>query len=287
MKIKNSFVQESFVWDGQSNDDFRNAAKHLNEVVAYLHDLDEPVYGQDDLYSQEILQGTPIYSFYERDEKDPLNDEKQMVILSLQGMFHEGEDEKFDEEIGLQFYTIENPVEEPSRQAAGRGQYLARRRDILADCTTCQEFSFFMKTCFPDIIFAEDIEEGIRGIPDFRQPCVREAIVHDLGVLNDEGLSIYEKHYPQFEKMFKELSVKVLDCSPDKPENRKYLTFSFSYSLDSGETQIKAVFCSPHTKLIRRDSDLRIYFDWQDADVGAGQKVLVGHIGGHPYPKKR
>lgn len=287
MKIKNSFVQESFVWDGHSNDDFRNAAKHLNEVVTYLHDLNEPVYGQDDLYSQEILQDTPIYSFYERDEEDPFNDEKQMVILSLQGMFHEGEDEKFDEEIGLQFYTIETSEEGPARQSAGFAQYLFQRRDILAGCITCQEFSSFMRTCFPDIIFAEDIEKGIRGIPDFRQPCVREAIVHDLGVLNDEALSIYEKNYPLVKEMFNELSPKGVECSPDKPENRKYLTFSFSYSLDSGETQIKAVFCSPHTKLIRRDSDLRIYFDWQDADVGAGEKVLVGHIGGHPYPKKR
>lgn len=287
MKIKNSFVQESFVWNGHSNDDFRNAAKHLSEVVTYLHDLDEPVYGQDGLYSQEILQDTPIYSFYERDEEDPFNDEKQMVILSLQGIFHGEEDERFDEEIGLQFYTIENPTEGPTRQSNSFAQYLFQRRGILTGCVTCQEFSSFMRTCFRNIIFAEDIEKGIRGIPNFRQPCVREAIVHDLGVLNDEGLSIYEKHYPQFEEMFKELSVKVLDCSPDKPENKKYLTFSFSYSLDSGETQIKAIFCSPHTKLIRRDSDLRIYFDWQDADVGAGQKVLVGHIGGHPYPKKR
>lgn len=81
MKIKNSFVEESFVWNGHSDDDFRNAAKHLNEVVAYLHDWDEPIYGQDDLYSREILQDMPIYSFYERDEEDPLNDEKQMVIF--------------------------------------------------------------------------------------------------------------------------------------------------------------------------------------------------------------
>ena len=287
MKIKNSFVQESFVWNGHSDDDFRDAAIRLSDVADYLRELNEHICSQDDLYFIEILQGVSISDLFLSNETDPLNDEKQLVIEILKTVYHEEENEKFDDEIGLQFYTVENPVEGPARQSAGFAQYLFQRRGILAGCITCQEFSSFMKTCFPDIIFAEDIEKGIRGIPDFRYPCVREAIVHDLGILNDEGLSIYEKHYPQFEEMFKELSTKVLDCSPDKPENRKYLTFSFSYSLDSGETQIKAVFCSPHTKLIRRDSDLRIYFDWQDADVGARQKVLVGHIGGHPYPKKR
>lgn len=283
MKIKNSFVQESFVWNGHSDDDFRNAAKHLNEVVAYLHNLDEPVYVQDGLYSQEILQGTPIYSFYERDEKDPLNDEKQMVILSLQGMFHEGEDEKFDEEIGLQFYTIENPVEEPARQAAGRGQYLAHRREILAGCITCQEFSSFMKTCFPDIIFAEDIEKGIRGIPDFKQKSVREEIVRNLSVLNDEALDLYREYYPDTGKMCQALGTKVLACSLDTPEHNKHLFFSFSYIDNAENIQIKSVPCSPHTKLKRKDSNLRIYFVWKDAEVGAGEKVLVGHIGGHPY----
>lgn len=283
MEIKNSFVQESFVWNGHSNDDFRNAAKHLNEVVTYLHDLDEPIYGQDDLYSKEILQDTPIYSFYERDEEDPFNDEKQMVILSLQGMYSKEEVGTFDDEIGLQFYTIESPWEKPVRQAAGRGQYLARRRDILAGCITCQEFSLFMKTCFPDIIFAEDIEKGIRGIADFEQSCVREAIVHDLGILNDEALNLYREYYPETGKMCQALGTKVLACSIDTPEHNKHLFFSFSYIDNAKDMQIKNVLCSPHTKLIRKDSNLRIYFAWKDVDIGNNEKVLVGHIGRHPY----
>lgn len=284
MRIKNSFVQESFVWNGCSNDEFRDIAKRLNEVVAYLHDLNEPVYGQNDLYSQEILLDTPIYSFYERDEKDPLNDAKQMVLLSLQGMSY-GDDETFDDQIGLQFYAIDNPEEEPVRQVADLTQYLFQRRDILTGCTTCQEFSSFMKSCFPDIIFAEDIENGIRGIPSFGQSSVREAVVHDLGILNDEALDIYREHYPDKGKMCQALGTRVLACSIDTPKHNKHLFFSFSYIDDAKNLQIKPVLCSPHTKLIRRDSNLRIYFTWQDVEVGKGDKVLVGRIGGHPYPK--
>lgn len=274
------------MWNGQSDDDFRNAAIHLSEVVTYIHDLGEPIYGQNDLYAQKILQNTPIYSFYERDEEDPFNDVKQSVILSLQGMRSEENGEEFDDEIGLQFYAVENPQGAPVRRAANIGQHLAQRRDILVGCTSCQKFSVFMKTCFPDIIFAEDIEKGIHGISDFGQSAVRTAIVHDLGVLNDEAVAIYKKHHPRVEEMFRELSAKGVECSPDKPGNRKYLMFSFSYPADGEENQIKDVYCSPHTKLIRKNSNLRIYFAWNDAAVGAGEKVLVGHIGRHPYPKR-
>lgn len=283
MKVKNSFVQESFAWNRHSDDDFRYAARHLNEVVTYLHDLDEPVYGQDDLYSQEVLQSTPIYSFYDRDEEDPLNDEKQMVILSLQGMFREEEEEEFDDEIGLQFYKIENPRNGPARQSAGLVQHLARRRDILAGCITCQEFSLFMKTCFPNIVFADDIERGIRGIPNFSKLDVRTAIVHDLGVLNDEALDLYREYYPDTGKMCQALGAKVLACGIDTPKHNKRLFFTFSYVDNAKRMQVKSVLCSPHTKLIRRDSNLRIYFAWQDADIGNSEKILVGHIGGHPY----
>lgn len=41
--------------------------------------------------------------------------------------------------------------------------------------------------------------------------------------------------------------------------------------------------CSPHLKLIRKDSNLRIYFYWKDDRIGNGKKVLIGRIGRHPY----
>ena len=287
MRVKNSFVQKSFVWNRYSDDDFKDAAKRLSDIVDYLRALGEPVYGQSDLYYQEILQKTPIYSFFERDEDDPLNDAKQMVILLLQGMSTDEDNETFDDQIGLQFYATEDPGEEPVRQSADLAQYFFQRRDILTGCISCQEFSSFMKTCFPDIIFAEDIEKGICGIPNFGHRSVREAIVHDLGVLNDEALDLYRKYHPDTSKMYQALETKVLACSIDTPKHNKHLYFSFSYIDDAENVQIKSVLCSPHTKLIRRDSNLRIYFAWQDADIGNGEKILVGRIGGHPYSKYR
>lgn len=287
MKIKNSFVQKSFVWNGHSDSDFKDAARRLYDIVDYLRNLSEPVYGQDDLYSQAILQDMPIYSFFERDEEDPFNDAKQLVILLLGGMSTDEDNETFDDQIGLQFYAVEVSEEEPTRQSADLTQYLSHRRDILTDCSDCREFSSFMTSCFPDIVFAEDIEKGIGDISDFGHRSVREVIVHDLCVLNDEALNLYREYHPDTNRMCQALETKVLACSIDTPKHNKHLCFSFSYIDDAENVQIKSVLCSPHTKLIRRNSNLRIYFAWQDADVGNGKKVLVGRIGGHPYSRYR
>ena len=81
------------------------------------------------------------------------------------------------------------------------------------------------------------------------------------------------------------LTSMLLECSDD-PNHREHLWFPFTYvEMLDGETvkREKAVLCEPHLKLIRRDSDLRIYFWWCDDKVGKGEKVLVGHIGRHPY----
>ena len=75
-------------------------------------------------------------------------------------------------------------------------------------------------------------------------------------------------------------------CSGD-PGHKEFLKFPFSYSEKESDgreyVKVKKITCSPHMKLIRRDSNLRIYFFWFDEEIGKGEKVLVGHIGGHPY----
>ena len=81
------------------------------------------------------------------------------------------------------------------------------------------------------------------------------------------------------------LSSMLLECSGD-PKHRESLFFPFTYyeNLNGINTaQEKKILCEPHLKLIRRDSDLRIYFQWCDDQVGKGEKVLVGRIGRHPY----
>ena len=78
-------------------------------------------------------------------------------------------------------------------------------------------------------------------------------------------------------------------CAMD-PHHKSELRFEFTYEQRvDGELQEKKkwVECQPHFKLIRDDSDLRVYFQWKDNDVGNGEKVLIGRVGRHPWKRNR
>lgn len=123
----------------------------------------------------------------------------------------------------------------------------------------------------------------MRKIPDFGLHT--EEIVNNLALLNDEAIAIYEKHKKNAKEAMKELASKAKDCSGD-PKHKELLKFPFPYEVkEKGEscTYIVEISCSPHLKLIRKDSNLRIYFYWYDERIGDGEKVLIGRIGGHPY----
>ena len=86
-------------------------------------------------------------------------------------------------------------------------------------------------------------------------------------------------------RMTKILSAKILECSND-PNHRNQLVFKFAYEQSQDvekELAYVEIECSPHLKLIRKDSNLRIYFYWKDDRIGNGKKVLIGRIGRHPY----
>lgn len=283
MNVKNYTVEESFVWHGQTDSEFIECVENLDSMVSYLQSINECVYYSENLYNQEILQDTQILDFYSPSENFSLHDEKELFLRSLSMMRVLEEDEEFDAQIGLRFYPLSKEGFSQTDQAHNLHLYLCCRKGILIKIKSYDGFSTFMKTCFPNIIFSEDIETGMRGITHFETVDVRKAIIHDLGVLNDEALEIYREYAPNTEKMCKVLGSKVLACSMDTSDHNQFLSFSFSYLHDNQDIQIKSVLCSPHTKLLRRDSNLRIYFSWKDSIVGKGEKVLVGHIGGHPY----
>ena len=290
MRLDNYAVTGSFVWQGQTDDEFRLCVQNLDDMVSYLGHLknSECIYYSDAVYDQEVLQGTTVTDCYCLSEDDPLHDEKDLLMRTIGTMALQEDEEcgQPEHRIDIWFYPIQCQ-EQKTACVSNLEEYLAARRSILAKLKSPHDFCAFMETCFSDIVFADNIESGLHSIPDFSEPNVRTAIVHDLGVLNDEALDLYREYYPDAAKMCQALGTKVLACSLDSPKHNKHLCFSFSYMDSAENTQIKSICCSPHTKLIRKDSNLRIYFEWQDVDVGAGEKVLVGHIGGHPYPRKR
>lgn len=162
--------------------------------------------------------------------------------------------------------------------------YKEKRREFLAALTDVEEFAEFMESCFVNTVFSDHIVHSMRKIPKFRE-CTKQ-IVFNLALLNDHAIEIYERHNFNASKAMKELSVRAIQCTGD-PSHKEYLKFPFSYFEDGNDNEqqcmIEEIECSPHMKLIRPDSNLRIYFYWFNDKIGDGEKVLVGHIGAHPY----
>lgn len=164
-------------------------------------------------------------------------------------------------------------------------EYKAARQKILKTLTSQKEYLEFMKSCFSNSVFAEGFEEEFMHIKDFKQ-CMEE-ITNCLQVLDNEAIGLYEEYKNNLQKAMEILTKKLCTCGPD-PKHEKDLHFIFKYEMEeNGEEVIcrKDIVCSPHLKLIRDDSDLRIYFYWKDEDIYEGKKVLIGRIGRHPWSK--
>ena len=125
-------------------------------------------------------------------------------------------------------------------------------------------------------IYSKEIKNGLNSISNFDISAVE--IVKNLTILNDEAYGIYSDNKSNIHEAFKILSAKLLECSPDS-NHVQYLSFEF---IDDEGSRI-LIECSPHVKLIREDSNLRIYFYWCHDNISKGQKILKGRIGTHPY----
>lgn len=251
----------------------------LEEVIGYCKQLGEPILKNDDIYYIEVVDGLQLHEVLYDGNKD-LNIEHDIVNF-LANMIDK--DMSFaDYQSGDEDEAIFISLGEYNNCAYDKRSYLAKRREILKCITDVKTYSLFMASCFPNCVFADDIELAMRGIEHFDIHC--KEITDKLSILNDEALDLYNKHSSNLEEAMKILSAKLLECSPEKGTNSKYVKFTFSYLIDGENApKTKEIECSPHLKLIRKNSDLRIYFYWQDKQVGNGEKVLVGRIGSHPY----
>ena len=164
-------------------------------------------------------------------------------------------------------------------------EYMAERQQLLRTLTKQEEYLEFMKSCFSNSVFAEGFDEEFMHIKDFKQHM--DEITDCLQVLDSEAITLYEEYKNNLQQAMNILTKKLCTCGPD-PKHEKDLHFIFQYEVEeNGEVDIrkKDIICSPHLKLIRDDSDLRIYFYWKDADICEGKKVLIGRVGRHTWSK--
>lgn len=247
---------------------------NLAEIDAYCKNIQESFQWTDDIWSMEVEAGVMLceWLFFSKGEGSA-DDRRQLQELLSKNTQITGENAKT---ITISLGTYDDLVSDLK-------MYIDARRDILKGISNPIEFESFMKSCFANSLFADNILSEMKNIADFSEHT--EEIVNNLSVLNDEAIDLYKKYHNNLKIAMDILASKLLDCSPD-PKHVKFLNFTFSYLENiKGENiaKCKEITCSPHLKLIHKGSDLRIYFYWCDKDVGKGEKVLVGRIGSHPY----
>jgi len=271
MIINNKLLEESFNYKyNLHGSDLNECIVSIDEIYLYVSNVGERLYfDMGSIYMQEIREGISLAdwlwsSSHESNDKE-LKDMLVQILTKPMGK----EESVFDDNIEVCFYPDNSHV-------STLGQYVTQRRNILSKVTDKSEFCNFMPSCFVDSAFSTQIKNGLNPISNFS--IYTAEIVKNLSVLNDEALDIYRENKSNLRVAYRIISSKLLECSTD-PENVKHLRFEFIS--DKGDIEI--VECSPHTKLVREDSNLRIYFYWCHENISSGQKVLIGRIGTHPY----
>lgn len=276
MQISNELEIQSFQFTTDKPNMLVRAEEidNLAEIDAYCKNIQESFQWTDDIWWMEVEEGVTLCDWLFSSKGEGSDDDRRQLqeLLSKNPQITSENAQTITISLG----TYDDLVSDLK-------MYIDARRDILKGISNPIEFESFMKSCFANSLFADNILSEMKNIADFSEHT--EEIVNNLSVLNDEAIDLYKKYHNNLKIAMDILASKLLACSPD-PNHVESLNFTFSYLENiKGENvaKYKEITCSPHLKLIHKGSDLRIYFYWCDKDVGNGEKVLVGRIGSHPY----
>lgn len=143
--------------------------------------------------------------------------------------------------------------------------YYLLKRHYLQSVPKKQLHSHFNE-CYPNLIFNSDIKEY--NWNDYTQQDISE-VINILTLLDEEGLSTYERYSRDAVKTLSHFQSKGFICSGEShPISRKAII---------DDTAIDLV-CSPHFKIEKPNSNKRLYFAWGAVNYN---KLIIYHIGKH------
>lgn len=279
MQIDNCLKIESFQYTSDKSNMLVRSDEiwDLFEVDRYCKNINEQIRLDGELWNIEVEEGI-CFADWLYLKSGQGNDELRRIFGEFisKGMLTLDDNPERREYIGISLGVYGNLIH-------NLHDYVNRRRELLTQIKNPTEFVGFMHSCFQNSIFADDILQEMKNIKSFPQHV--NEIVKNLSILNDEAIELFENYQDNLKMAMDILSAKLIECSPD-PKHEDILRFSFSYEKDVDGILMKKnkmITCSPHLKLIHPGSNLRIYFQWKDEDVGQNEKVLIGRIGSHPY----
>lgn len=138
------------------------------------------------------------------------------------------------------------------------------------------------KKCFPSLLFTEDSfgtnhKAFSNDNPSIFKPIYEQAI-HCLSILNNQANDF---HSLSNEQKINTLQAQARNIScTGKGSNEKQEFKKNVFVTKDGSTQKSKLSCQPHFKLIRNDSDFRIYFSWGDSQI-KHNTIIVVKLGDH------
>lgn len=281
MEITNEIISESFSYEYSKEPLTCRISEQmaLNDILEFCMSINEKAVYSDELLSVEVEEDTFLFELLYGLKSGRSRD----GTVFLQEMINKKSKKKSSESTGR---VIRCSCGRFSDAAATIQEYAHQRQSFLRMMQDHKSYGKFMRTCFPNSVFADDCEQELAYIEDFEEHI--EEITDCLALLDEKAIKLYHKYQTNLSQAQYELQTMLQKtCAPD-PKHKKYLRFEFSYEQEvDGEMQCqsKMIECQPHFKLIRDDSNLRVYFWWKDDVVGDGKKVLIGRVGRHPWKK--
>ena len=279
MIINNELVSESFsfIKTGRKITSRGNEIERLDELTEFCNRINETVCYDEKLFEIEVDDNVLMYEFLYINKGNDLQAYVSDIINKC--CKKRKKSEEADATILCSCGEYDNAVGNLTDYAQCRQEYLKKMEK-------CQEYVNFMRTCFPNSIFSDECNQEFAYIKDFAEHV--EEITMCLSILDKMAVPLYEEHKTDLKTAMAVLkAILGRSCSLD-PDHKTFLNFPFSYETEVDGKMIqkeKVVECKPHLKLVRDDSDLRIYFYWKDDEIEKGKKVLIGRVGRHPWKK--
>ena len=275
MQVTNELVSDSFQYMTRDKDITERMEEVilLDQILSFCQKIGEKVLYDDTFMEIEVSEGVCIRELLEYSSPELFSGEHRDEYSFLVEMIHKKCMLKAEDGDNRIFCSCG----EHSGAASTLREYVHFRQTFLEKIKNHDEFNSFMRTCFPNTTFSNECENELGYIKKFASHA--KEITRMLAVLDENAIEVYERCMPDSRKALAEIqALAKRECSND-PDHKDTMNFEF----ECDDKSVKSVECQPHLKLIRKDSDLRIYFYWKDANIGSGERVLIGRIGRHTW----
>lgn len=280
MEIKNKLLADSLAFTDGTKNIFgrKNELEKLDEIIRFCRGINEKVWYDSNLMELPVApQKTFSDALFTQNAVDSADVQRLLLEIYERLSFCDDILSDDDDDIWCSCGKYEGAADTLSA-------YSKYRQNFLATIKKSEEYAEFMDSCFPNSIFSSGCKNEVRYIQHFEKN-VRE-ITKCLSILDEFAIPLYAKYHDNLSLAKKELQAMMpkTTVALQDPKHRKEVVFEFEDACGNGEkTATKLVECQPHVKLVRNDSDLRIYFYWRDLNIADGKKVLIGQIGRHAW----